>query len=74
MLHLGDDGDIRLNRERVASCGLDVGDDALCAWSVSREVHDDRGTGGCHRLRDAGSNAPDERNLTGQETGHERVR
>ena len=57
MLHLGDDGDIRLNRERVAACGLDIGDDALCAWSVTREGHDDGGTGGCHRLRDAGSNA-----------------
>ena len=56
---------------------LDIGDDALCAWSVTREVHDDVGTGGCHRLRDAGSNAlgraGDERNLTSQGTGHQRV-
>ena len=78
MLHLGDNGDIRLSRERVAACGLDIGDDALCAWSVAGEVHDDGGTGGCHRLRDAGSDAlgrtGDERNLTSQGTGHQRVR
>ncbi len=46
MLYLGDNGDIRLNRERVAACGLDIGDDVLGAWSVTGEVHDDRGTGG----------------------------
>ena len=76
-LHLGDDGDIRLNRDRVAACGLDIGDDAPCTWSVSREVHDDGGTRGCHRLRDAGSNAlaraGDEHNLTRQGTGHRRA-
>ena len=27
MLDLGDNGDIRLSRERVAACGLDIGDD-----------------------------------------------
>ena len=57
MLHLADNGDIRLNRERVAVCGLDIGDDSLGAWSVTREVHDDGGAGGRHRLRDAGSDA-----------------
>jgi hypothetical protein len=37
-LDLGDNGDIRLSRERVAACGLDFGDDALGAWSATREV------------------------------------
>ena len=46
MLHLGDNGDIRLNREGVAAGGPDIGDDALCAWSVTGEVHDDGGTSG----------------------------
>jgi hypothetical protein len=43
-LHLGDNGDIRLNRECLAACGVDLGDDALCASSVTGEVHDDGGT------------------------------
>jgi hypothetical protein len=45
-LHLGDNGDIRLNRERLAACGVDLGDGALCARSVTGEVHDDGGTSG----------------------------
>ncbi len=77
MLHLGDDGGIRLNRERVAACRLYLGDDALCTVSVTDIVDDDGGTSGRHRLGDAGSDAlgraGDERNLTSQGTGHQRV-
>ena len=54
-----------------------LGDDALGAWSVTREVYDDGGTGRCHRLRDAGTDAlgraGDDRNLTSQGTGRHRV-
>jgi hypothetical protein len=78
MLHIGDDGDIRLNCEGVAARGLDIGDDALRAGSVSRTVHDDRGTGGRHCFRDAScdafSRAGDEGNFASQGTDHRRVR
>jgi len=37
--YLGDNGDIRWSRERVAACGLDIGDDALGGWSVTAQLY-----------------------------------
>ena len=77
MLHLRDDGDIRLNCEGVPARGLDPGDDAIRADSARPKVCDDRGTGGGHRFRDASSNAfgraGNEGNPAGEGTVHRRV-